>query len=108
MVLIVISDLPALISEPSDRAGYIANLMSGANDTAFKGVSDPRVWYMLSENANGTFKGVAPWLGVTEYLSGTTPTKIIQRIFGDILHKIQLQEQMTAPGMYMETQAPGQ
>ena len=57
------------------QGGYIANLMSGANDTAFKGVSDPRRWYMLSENANGTFKGVAPWLGVTEYLNGTTPTK---------------------------------
>lgn len=57
------------------QGGYIANLMSGANDTAFTGVSDPRRWYMLSENANGTFKGVTPWLGVTEYLNGTAPTK---------------------------------
>lgn len=57
------------------QGGYIANLMSGANATAFSGVSDPRRWYMLSENANGTFKGVTPWLGVTEYLNGTTPTK---------------------------------
>jgi hypothetical protein len=56
------------------QGGYIADLMSGVNDTAFTGVSDPRVWYMLSENANGTFKGVKPWLGVTEYLSGTNPT----------------------------------
>ena len=56
------------------QGGYIANLMSGANTTAFTGVSDPRTWYMLSENANGTFKGVSPWLGVTEYLSGATPT----------------------------------
>lgn len=54
---------------------YIANLLSGANTGAFTGVADPRAWYMLSENANGTFKGVSPWLGVTEYLSGATPTK---------------------------------
>ncbi|MDE3249131.1 MAG: SusD/RagB family nutrient-binding outer membrane lipoprotein [Bacteroidota bacterium] len=57
------------------QGGYIANLMSGTNPGAFAGVSDPRAWYMLSENANGTFKGVSPWLGVTEYLSGTTATK---------------------------------
>lgn len=56
------------------QGGYVANLMSGVNPTAFTGVSDPRTWYMLSENANKTFKGVTPWLGVTEYLSGTTPT----------------------------------
>ncbi len=56
------------------QGGYIANLMSGVNTGAFTGVNDPRTWYMLSENANGTFKGVAPWLGVTEYLNGTTPT----------------------------------
>ncbi|MEO6231455.1 MAG: SusD/RagB family nutrient-binding outer membrane lipoprotein [Ferruginibacter sp.] len=56
------------------QGGYIANLMSGTNDTAFTGVQDPRTWYMLSENKNGTFKGVMPWLGVTEYLNGTTPT----------------------------------
>jgi hypothetical protein len=53
---------------------YIADLMSGANPVVFQGVADPRAWYMLSENANKTFKGVHPWLGVTEYLSGTKPT----------------------------------
>lgn len=53
---------------------YIADLMSGANDTAFTGVNDPRTWYLLSENKNGTFKGVLPWLGVTQYLNGTAPT----------------------------------
>ncbi len=56
------------------QGSYIANLMSGANANAFTGVFDPRCWYMLSENAAGTFKGVLPWLGMTEYLSGTTPT----------------------------------
>ncbi len=57
------------------QGGYIANLMSGSNTGAFTGVSDPRTWYMLSENANGTFKGVTPWLGVTEYLNGSAATK---------------------------------
>ena len=56
------------------QGAYIANLMSGVNDTAFKGVSDPRTWYILSENKNNTFKGVYPWLGMTQYLSGVTPT----------------------------------
>ena len=56
------------------QASYIADLMSGRNDSAFTGVSDPRAWYMLSENANGTFKGFTPWLGATEYLNGTKPT----------------------------------
>lgn len=56
------------------QGAYIADLMSGANDTIFKTVDDPRKWYMLSENKNNTFKGVYPWLGMTQYLSGTTPT----------------------------------
>jgi len=49
------------------QGGYITNLMNGTNPGAFTGVQDPREWYMLSENNNGTFKGVTPWLGVTEY-----------------------------------------
>lgn len=56
------------------QGAYIADLMTGANDTIFTGVSDPRCWYMLSENKNNTFKGVYPWLGMTQYLSGSTPT----------------------------------
>ena len=45
---------------------YIANLMTGLNTTAFKGVSDPRAWYMLRENPNGTIKGIVPWNGGSE------------------------------------------
>lgn len=56
------------------QSAYVARLMSGSNSSAFVGVSDPRRWYMLSENLNGTFKGFTPWLGETEYLSGSTPT----------------------------------
>ena len=45
------------------QGAYIANLMSGANTVAFTDIPDPRRWYMLSENANGTFKGFFPWSG---------------------------------------------
>jgi Starch-binding associating with outer membrane len=39
------------------QSKFIADLMSGANPLAFTGVFDPRAWYMLRENNNGTFKG---------------------------------------------------
>ncbi|MEP7255528.1 MAG: SusD/RagB family nutrient-binding outer membrane lipoprotein [Ferruginibacter sp.] len=45
------------------QASYIADLMSGNNDSAFKTVSDPRRYYMLRENLNGTFKGFTVWNG---------------------------------------------
>ena len=45
------------------QSQYISDLMSGSIPGAFTGVSDPRAWYMLRENTNGTFKGVVPWLG---------------------------------------------
>jgi len=45
------------------QSQYIVNLMSGQNSTTFSGVSDPRIWYMLRENPNGTFKGIVPWSG---------------------------------------------
>jgi hypothetical protein len=47
------------------QSQYIANLMTGAN-SAFSGVSDPRAWYMLRENPNGTIKGILPWNGGAE------------------------------------------
>ncbi|MDP4264284.1 MAG: SusD/RagB family nutrient-binding outer membrane lipoprotein [Bacteroidota bacterium] len=47
------------------QASFPADLMSGNNPSAFVGVSDPRRWYMLRENLNGTFKGFTVWLGST-------------------------------------------
>jgi len=38
---------------------FIADLMSGLN-SSFVGVADPRAWYILRENTNGTFKGIRP------------------------------------------------
>jgi len=36
---------------------YIANLMNGLG-TRFTGAVDPRAWYMLRENTNGTIRGI--------------------------------------------------
>jgi hypothetical protein len=42
------------------QSAFIANLMSGQNPDAFTGVFDPRAYYLLRENTNGTFKGIIP------------------------------------------------
>ena len=55
------------------QGGYIADLMSGRNTDAFFNVSDPRRWYMLRENTNGTFKGFVPWLGTSGLSAGDYP-----------------------------------
>ena len=39
------------------QSAFIANLESGLN-SRFPGVMDPRAWYILRPNTNGTFKGV--------------------------------------------------
>lgn len=47
------------------QSTYIADLMSGNNTQAFNLVPDPRRYYMLRENLNGTFKGFTVWSGAT-------------------------------------------
>lgn len=47
------------------QGAYIADLMSGANAQVFNGVPDPRRYYLLRENLNGTFKGFTVWNGST-------------------------------------------
>jgi hypothetical protein len=44
------------------QTAFIANLMSGEN-SLYTGVQDPRAWYIIRENPNGTFKGVTPTRG---------------------------------------------
>ncbi|RZL98134.1 MAG: SusD/RagB family nutrient-binding outer membrane lipoprotein, partial [Pedobacter sp.] len=44
------------------QATFIANLENGTN-AEFAGVQDPRAWYLLRGNTNGTIKGVTPNLG---------------------------------------------
>ena len=55
------------------QGGYIANLMSGVNTTAFIGVKDPRAPYMLRENLNGGYKGFTPWLGTSSLSASDYP-----------------------------------
>src|SRR5258706_4267536 len=42
------------------QTAFIADLESGANAVAFPGVADPRAWYLLRGNPNGTIKGYSP------------------------------------------------
>jgi hypothetical protein len=51
---------------------FIADLMSGANST-FSTVSDPRAWYIIRENPNGTFKGIRPAKGVEALVAADQP-----------------------------------
>jgi hypothetical protein len=55
------------------QGSYIADLMSGNNDSAFKNVADPRRYYMLRENLNGTFKGFTVWSGATGLTNNDYP-----------------------------------
>jgi hypothetical protein len=36
-------------------------------------VADPRIWYMLRENPNGTFKGITPWSGTSGLATNDQP-----------------------------------
>ena len=58
------------------QGNFIARLMSGDDTTAFAGVPDPRRWYMLSENLNGTFKGFFPWAGTSSLSANDYPKNI--------------------------------
>ena len=55
------------------QSSYIADLMSGNNAQAFSGVADPRRYYMLRENLNGTFKGFTVWLGAAGLTASDYP-----------------------------------
>ncbi len=54
------------------QSDFIAKLMTGGN-AAFPGVTDPRAWYMLRGNANGTIKGVPPVVGQTALADNDRP-----------------------------------
>ncbi len=54
------------------QASYIANLENGTN-TEFLGAADPRAWYMLRGNTNGTIKGVDPNKGQAVILAADRP-----------------------------------
>lgn len=54
------------------QGAYMANLMTGAN-AEFLGVPDPRAWYMLRGNVNGTIVGIAPGVGQTSLAVANRP-----------------------------------
>ncbi len=63
----------SIVSPTAIRQGqYIANLMNGTN-TEFAGAADPRAWYMLRGNTNGTIVGVAPNVGQTVIAASDRP-----------------------------------
>lgn len=63
------------------QTAYIANLMSGTN-SRFSGVSDPRAWYIIRENTNGTFKGIRPNKGTDGLAAADQPQNFWGGAFG--------------------------
>ncbi|MEO7311447.1 MAG: SusD/RagB family nutrient-binding outer membrane lipoprotein [Chitinophagaceae bacterium] len=55
------------------QGAFIADLMSGAPNTGFAGVADPRAIYMLRLNPNATFKGGTPNKGLTLLTTNDRP-----------------------------------
>lgn len=51
---------------------YIANLMNGLN-SRFAGAVDPRAWYMLRENTNGTIRGIKLNRGASGLVANDQP-----------------------------------
>jgi hypothetical protein len=41
------------------QTAFVVNLLTGTN-SRFTGVNDPRAWYLIRENTNGTFRGIRP------------------------------------------------
>ena len=60
---------------------FIANLLNG-NNTAFPGVQDPRIWYLIRENANGNFVGIRPTYGATGDIGLPSANDYPQNFFG--------------------------
>ncbi len=61
---------------------FIANLMSGINTQFPTGSIDPRAWYIIRENANGTFKGTRPNKGADGLAAADQPLSFWGTPFG--------------------------
>ncbi|HEY6504778.1 MAG TPA: SusD/RagB family nutrient-binding outer membrane lipoprotein [Chitinophagaceae bacterium] len=59
------------------QTAFIADLMNGLNAGAFTGVADPRRWYLLRENINGTIKGITPWSGMAGLVLNDRPRSFV-------------------------------
>ncbi len=62
------------------QSQYVANLMNGLN-TRFSGLPDPRAFYMLRENTNGTIRGVLMNKGATGLVTADQPQGFWGQIF---------------------------
>jgi len=60
---------------------YIANLMNGLN-SRFSGVTDPRSFYMLRENTNGTIRGIKLNKGASGLVTADQPQSFWGQAFG--------------------------
>jgi hypothetical protein len=70
---------------PLRQSKYIVDLMTGLNTGAFTGVEDPRAWYMLRENTNGTLKGISPNKGASGLATNDQPTNFWGSSFATVL-----------------------
>lgn len=59
---------------------FVANLLSGANSLVT--APDPRAWYLIRENRNGTFKGIVPTKGDSTTYPATFDLAPLDRPFG--------------------------
>lgn len=54
------------------QSAFAANLVNGTN-SLFSGVQDPRGWYIMRGNTNGTIRGVTPGLGSSGLITNEQP-----------------------------------
>ncbi len=65
------------------QSSFIANLMNGTG-TFFTGVNDPRAWYMLRGNTNGTIRGVPMNKGQNFLVVNDRPETFYGQVWGTI------------------------
>ncbi len=63
------------------QTGYICDLLNGTNPT-FATVVDPRAYYLLRQNTNGTFRGVLMNKGTSGLAAGDQPQNFWGGTFG--------------------------
>jgi hypothetical protein len=62
------------------QAAYITNIVNGLN-SRFTGAIDPRAWYILRENPNGTIRGINPNKGASGLATADQPQNFWGGVF---------------------------
>jgi hypothetical protein len=60
---------------------FVADLMQGVNAQFARNYIDPRAWYIIRENPNGTFKGIRPNRGTDGLAVGDQPANFWGGLF---------------------------